>query len=777
MLLKLLPTTDLHPRQRLVVSCVHMAYTDDSAQRPTMPSDSCTTAKHQFTDVHGDHVASGDSVNITWPMEGATYNATVQTIDHDRDHYTVTYDDPLDDTQYTHLLSEIEPMNVTKHVSAIARAALQVHHTVSEYVSPDFQVQESLILGHTVMPPIIFPEFHRDSIPTPAPAREALSSAHAIYWLSAMVHEIRNHLQPQMRQPTFQFTSGKPHGRKLNFKWVYTTKWNGDIFLKFKARLCLAGWGLTQGVHYTESYTGTAPIGDLYLLESLRNIYDLDCYEIDAVQAYCNERMPLQPNGQPVIAGPIPCMPVFGNGTHALNTEMLQALYGHPVSGYALARGTHDRLLNRHADSHARPCPIPLLQCPSQPVIFRADFPDDSPFAGHCFLLWINNDNIRVYVSKAISTDAFQLFRTWISSCVEITGGGSPLNTSPPETCLGVQIDYKGDGRGVVISMEPYIQQALITAGMHECNPSSTPATIILDKTMCPTTRDEQNESISSANKLFGRAIMQQYGGPFSNYDQVIKFYAQHVSTLGWIAKQVGPSISFAHSNLGRVMHAPCTQAFHALKRVYRYLKGHTDMSITQHAHKQCVWGKTFPHFYMQSDASFADDISDRKSQGGYVGGLERMPTYWASRKSQRVCTSTTHAETYHSCQAARHAVYVKNLLQFLQADDGQPITLELDSLSTVFTSGAPIRKFNQRQKHFHLDDFYTAQCVDDGTIALKHVPGAPTKDSPGFSADALTKPLQANALRDYYGILHGAHQVPPAGGEAAASSVVYTHG
>lgn len=59
------------------------------------------------------------------------------------------------------------------------------------------------------------------------------------------------------------------------------------------------------------------------------------------------------------------------------------------------------------------------------------------------------------------------------------------------------------------------------------------------------------------------------------------------------------------------------------------------------------------------------------------------------------------------------------SLLQFLDLHDGCPILIQLDSLSTVSTSGAPIRKFSSKQKHFHIDDRYLAQFVEENRKLL----------------------------------------------------------
>lgn len=734
----------------------HTKDNSDLTETSNNTADLTVDIEEFFTDSEGNRVSVGDDVSIYWPKEQSSYKATVTEIDPDLIDYTVVYLD--EDPEYVHRISDVKDMQVKRILTARSHQAIAVHDSVAEYVDALGNVRQELISNKESLPQRELPEITRNQITIPNSAKEALESPQAFYWLQAMLNEVHGHTQPLQRNPTFGFTRKHSIGRQLNLKWVFKIKWNGDELVKFKARLTVAGWGLKQGTHYVENYTGTAPIGDLYLLESLKVLYNLDNYEDDLVQAYCNVPMPPQPNGQPVIVSSIPLMPVLDSHQQICNIQLIQALYGHPASGFALAADIHSRLLNRHKESNARPCPINFQQCPSQPVIFKANFSSDSPYYGGCFILWINNDNIRSYVSKDISARAYPEFRQWLTSIAEVTGGAKPLNDLPPDTCLGVQFCYNDDG-STTASMQAYIHQALIDAGMEECNPAPTPINSLIDCTMSPTTDDEKNEVINAANKLFGRAIIRQYGHPLSTYSDVTRYYAQHVSTIGWIAKQIGPSIALAHSILGRVMHAPCVQGFMSLKRVYRYLKDNTNMCIHLSTDKLFIWGKDFPQFYMQSDASLADDLSDRRSQGGHIGGLERLPSYWGSQKSKRVCTSTNHVETHHSSLAAQLAVYINNLLKFLGVHNNKPIMLELDNFATVCTSGALIRKFSPKQKHFHIDEFFTAECVENNIITLSHVPGSTNLSDKqiGFPVDAMTKPLSAPLLRHYFPYLHGA--------------------
>ena len=93
--------------------------------------------------------------------------------------------------------------------------------------------------------------------------------------------------------------------------------------------------------------------------------------------------------------------------------------------------------------------------------------------------------------------------------------------------------------------MAAYIEQAIAAADMTHCHPAPTPVTAMLDKSMSPTTDSEREQVVQQVNKMFGGAIVKQHGALFTSYAQVVTFYAQHVSTIGWIAKQVGPSISW----------------------------------------------------------------------------------------------------------------------------------------------------------------------------------------------------------------------------------------
>lgn len=716
-----------------------------------------------FHDHNGANVTVGDHVSVLWPAMGATYSGTVQSITPDDDLYSIIYHGE-DEVEHEHHLSQVAPMHVTilpPNHTLISKSRFIPHPSVAEYVTPTGDIRESILTGDEFLPPAppkpIFTQ--ATAPPMPHSVHDALASEYAIWWLHSIVNEYYNHVHPSNHPSTFEPTDIEPSGRVLHMKWVFKIKFSSDTVLKFKSRLCIAGWGLHQGIDYIESYCGSAPIGDLYTCEALAVACNLFTNEIDLVQAYCNASMPKSPSGNPVIVKPAKGTRIYHmiNGKFTrMNLLVNQALYGHPSSGFALARLLHNRLLNRHVDDTVTHCPINFRQSATQPVIFPADL-TGTPFEGEVLFLWINTDNIRSYYSDH---SLYAQFYDWMASQFQITGSKIPLRDQPPAKCNGTTITYHHDS--TTFSMPDFIDSALASADMSDCHSAPTPlvAGFTLDKTDAPTTDAERQHVVDQVNAIFGTAIVKQFGHSLPDWDSVVRYYAQHVSTIGWVAKQVGPSVAFAHSLLGRSMHSPSIKSFQAVKRVYKFLKGKRNIGVTLKPDRVYDWRHNdFPVCVMQSDSSFADDTHDRKSQGAMLGFIAKMLCYWATNKSSRVCTSTLHAETYHSAKAARQAVYITQLLQFLGFHSGSPIMLELDNSSTVLQIGSDIRKFTPKSKHFDVDDRFTVQCVEDDILSVKHVPGSiPSNPAPtdGFAVDALTKALPAPALRHYLYQLHG---------------------
>ena len=66
------------------------------------------------------------------------------------------------------------------------------------------------------------------------------------------------------------------------------------------------------------------------------------------------------------------------------------------------------------------------------------------------------------------------------------------------------------------------------------------------------------------------------------------------------------------------------------------------------------------------ADSDYAGDSTDRKSTMRYTYLLHGGAITWSTRKQQSVTTSTTEAEYIGLCNAAKEAVWLRNLLTSL---------------------------------------------------------------------------------------------------------------
>jgi len=592
--------------------------------------------------------------------------------------------------------------------------------------------------------------------PTPSTINEALASELAEHWLPAMLKELGGHRRPTNRPPTHTYTTARSATRQqLYVKWVFVIKRHADGSIdKFKARAVLAGHWLKRGIDYVESHSGSSPWSDVLDLESLSVNLRLRNYEADLSQAYMFAAMPPAPNGKPVIAVMSAGARTYDANGQQQNLLVQQCWYGHPVSGFGLARTLHDRLINRNLKPGQKQCPVPFEQCPTQPVIFRAAFPTGHKHHGEIFWLHITTDNLRSYTSN----DEIQSeFMDFLDSVFVTTGGRTALQDLDPLTFHGVRFAY-GD-EGVHMDMPAYIDELLEETGLSHANPSKTtsPSGYQLSRHDTPSVEDRQ-QVIQEVNKMFPQR--------FTTYDEVIKWYGHIVSSLGWITQKVGPSMQQAHSVLCRVIAEPGIQAFRGAKHLLRYLAGKKDMYRAYYPHRKYDWRNgDLPEWSIMTDASYADDLYDRRSQGGYVGGFEgRAVTTTHSGKSPRVLLSTCQAESSFAARACKEAEYKRNLFRFLRVLKAGPTKLYVDNYATFRAAGAQIRKWSPASKQFNIEEKYVVECGERNIIEVHHKPGSLPENpqrGDGFVADTMTKTMTAREMDFYYPELHGDNSNP----------------
>lgn len=209
----------------------------------------------------------------------------------------------------------------------------------------------------------------------------------------------------------------------------------------------------------------------------------------------------------------------------------------------------------------------------------------------------------------------------------------------------------------------------------------------------------------------------------------LIKQYQGVVGSIMWPAQMSRIECLFAVSQLSKHLTNPTTEHLQQGIRVIEYLLSYPSDGI-------CFDSSRTDQLSLQgySDASFADDLDNRRSTCGYLFTLGNMgPISFKSGRQPLVAQSTTEAEYIAMTLAAREAAALKNLLQELGVQQG-PVAIHEDSqpaIDLLRRSAA-----DGRSKHIDLRWHYIRQEVDNGHVTVHKVH---TSDQ---AADGLTKPL-----------------------------------
>jgi len=697
----------------------------------------------------------GDHVQVFWPAEDATYQGNITNIDpssawHPNGSFTVHYED--NDIR-VHALDDADALQVAVLAASRGRGP---HASIAQYVGRDGNILPGLLDGTTRFNPPPFPVIRQDNAPAVARGlQNALADELAPHYLAAILAEYHGHANPPAREPTFQLIESElgPNGERpdtMHEVWVFRFKFVAGLAVKLKARCAADGSSGIRGVTFHESYVGTAPISDVRRMEVRALLCDWDTSEYDLVQAYCQHRKSPRPDGKSSLVTPAHGNQVIGDNGYPKLKELHMALYGEGGAGDTHVVETTDSLLGRNQPPAVPMCPLPIHRCPFQPTLFKVDF-DATDFGNHHMVLYLHNDNLRVWSSCPAAT---AVLHQWLMERWEITGSPQALQTLPPTELLGMTTTYGTTPLGnnwFSFSMKGFIMAALteFNALPGQCKPTDLPMVpgFTLSKADYPVSPTDRREVRDKAGKWFKVVL--------NDDQQCCNFYAKVVSTIGWIVKCVAPIIALAFSVLGRAMACPCTAAFKACRQLLRYLSIRTDIELYYERDRVYDWEHgDWPEYLMTCDAGMFGD-ADGRSQGGHEGHFRgQAADHAVSSRMSGVMTSTFMAEATQGTTAAKQGVYVFNVDNWLGVSKKAPIPLGIDNLATVLSAARP--KFSPKSKHFNISARYLAEIVEQGIVYVYHVAGTVTTEHDGIASDALTKPLSASLIAHYYPILQG---------------------
>ena len=280
--------------------------------------------------------------------------------------------------------------------------------------------------------------------------------------------------------------------------------------------------------------------------------------------------------------------------------------------------------------------------------------------------------------------------------------------------------EVKQEADQITVSQEKYVLDVLRKFGMLDAVGCQVPMDpkLKLTKQMAPKTEAEQIKAASFP-------------------------YREIVGSLMYLMISTRPDIAFAVGKLARFMNCHGPSHHDAAKQVLRYLRATSTLGLT--------YSRSSPTLTAFSDADYASDIDTRRSTTAYIFTLAGAAVSWKSTAQPTVATSTMEAEYMALAEAAKEAIYMRNLCSDFGLSPTEPVTLLGDNQSSIAMAKNPV--LHSASKHIDVRHHFVREKVENGDLDLQYI------STSLMLADALTKPLSKNLLQGLRSQIFGQKQ------------------
>ncbi|KAJ6104197.1 hypothetical protein N7523_010517 [Penicillium sp. IBT 18751x] len=210
----------------------------------------------------------------------------------------------------------------------------------------------------------------------------------------------------------------------------------------------------------------------------------------------------------------------------------------------------------------------------------------------------------------------------------------------------------------------------------------------------------------------------------------MIHLYQQKIGSLLYATIITRPDAAKASQMLSEYLTNPTEQHMDAADKAIAYLY-HTRYKAIEYSPIQ----SDGPTFVCASDASYADNIG-RKSSEGYIAYLFNGPIDWIAKKQKTVTTSTTEAELLAISSASKHVMWWKRLFRSIKLDLEQRLNVLCDNKQTVDLLTKVNSLFRTKLRHIDIHHHWLRQEIVAGNIDIAWI------ETNSMPADGLTKPL-----------------------------------
>ena len=515
------------------------------------------------------------------------------------------------------------------------------------------------------------------SVSDPVTYKEALSGPEASSWQAALKDEY----QSLIENGTWTLVP-RPRQRKIiKCKWVFKRKRDVNRSIeRYKARLCAKGFTQIKGFDYTETFAPVAklPTVRLFLAFAAMNAYLVHHMDVKTAFLYARlleEIFMEQPEGFVDPQKP----------DHVL--KLLKCIYGLKQSPRNWNAKLHQTLLE-----------LGLTRSESDWSVYYKHLKDNSLIIVIVFV-----DDI-IIMSKH-ETEIKQV-KEHLMSQYKMSDLGEI------KKYLGMHIHYEKEKQQIHLDQSHYIKDLLERFKMETSKEISTP----LNTDHQLTVQDDKEEDCPHTTP-----------------------YREAIGALLYLSLCTRPDIAYSVNLLSQYVSKPKLKHWQGVKRILRYLKGtinhklilggEASMNIRCHTNEPANILQGF------ADADWAGNKTDRKSTSGYVFQLGTSTISWSSTKQAVVAMSTTEAEYVSLSNAAKEALWLRQLLLELKIKPDGIITIYSDNIGAVELSKST--KFHKRSKHIDIKHHFLKELTQESKIIqVQHIPTDEMK------ADILTKAL-----------------------------------
>lgn len=232
------------------------------------------------------------------------------------------------------------------------------------------------------------------------------------------------------------------------------------------------------------------------------------------------------------------------------------------------------------------------------------------------------------------------------------------------------------------------------------------------------------------------------------------------IGSLMYAANCTRPDLAYTCGALSRHLAQPTALHLTAAKHVLRYVKGTLDHCLTFSRHKPIPATAATLSFSDQleseleqseispvviyTDASWANDHTDRHSTTGVIVRVFGNTVSWQSKRQTATAQSSTESEFYALNAGVLESMWFRCFLDelFSFSPDSSPLPTSLFTDNQSAICVAMNEDIHARSKHIDLRQCHVRENIENGIVCIQWV------QSSEQLADLLTKALETAKLR-----------------------------